>query len=253
MRWSRWVLRLLSPVAILLLWELAARFGCLNTLLFPAPSKALADLATLVSSGYLVKALYASLFRVVCGFAIAVTVGITLGAVMARVRLVNDIFDPLVELLRPISPLALFPLAILWFGIGDGSKIFIIALAASFPVILNTYAGARSIDANLFRASRSLGASEVEIFKSIVLPGSLPHIFTGVRLAWGISLIVIIAAEMVGATVGLGYMVLEAQQTFRTERVFAGIFVIGIIGFVTDLGFRHLRRWLLPWYRESEA
>jgi ABC-type nitrate/sulfonate/bicarbonate transport system permease component len=253
MRRSRWVLRLLSPVAILLLWELAARSRRLNTLLFPAPSKALADLATLVSSGYLVKAVYASLFRVVCGFAIAVTVGITLGAVMARIRLVNDVFDPLVELLRPISPLALFPLAILWFGIGDASKIFIIALAASFPVILNTYAGVRSIDANLFRASRSLGANEIEIFRSIVLPGSLPHIFTGVRLAWGISLIVIIAAEMVGATVGLGYIVLEAQQTFRTERVFAGIFVIGIIGFVTDLGFRHLRRWLLPWYRESEA
>jgi NitT/TauT family transport system permease protein len=223
----------------------------LNTLLFPAPSKALADLATLLSSGYLVKALYASLFRVVCGFAIAVTVGITLGAVMARIRLVNDVFDPLVELLRPISPLAVFPLAILWFGIGDASKIFVIALAASFPVILNTYAGVRSIDPNFFRASQSLGANPIEIFTTIVLPGSLPQIFTGVRLAWGISLIVIIAAEMVGATVGIGYMVLEAQQTFRTERVFAGIIVIGLLGFLTDLGFHRLRKILLPWYRET--
>src|SRR6202022_959017 len=179
--------------------------------------------------------------------------GVALGAAMARIRLVNELLDPLVELLRPISPLALFPLAILWFGIGDGSKIFIIALAASFPVILNTYAGVRDIDANLFRASRSLGATEFEIFRSIVLPGSLPYIFTGVRLAWGISLIVIIAAEMVGATVGLGYMVLEAQQTFRTERVFASIFVIGIIGFVTALGFRRLRRLLIPWYCETES
>jgi ABC-type nitrate/sulfonate/bicarbonate transport system permease component len=180
------------------------------------------------------------------GFLIAVTVGVALGAAMARIRLFNEVIDPLVELVRPISPLALFPLAILWFGIGDASKIFIIALAASFPVILNTYAGVRAIDANLFRASRSLGASEFEIFRGIVLPGSLPHIFTGVRLAWGISLIVIIAAEMVGATAGLGYMVLEAQQTFRTERVFAGIFVIGLIGFATDLGFRRLRWFLLP-------
>ena len=122
----------------------------------------------------------------------------------------------------------MYPLTILWFGIGDASKIFIIALAASFPVILNTFAGVRNVDANLFRAARSLGASEIEIFKGIVLPGSLPHIFTGVRLAWGISLIVIIAAEMVGATEGIGYMVLEAQQTFRIERVFAGIFVIGV-------------------------
>ncbi len=253
MRRLRWALRLLSPVGVLLAWELAGRLGFLNPLLFPVPSRALADLAVLISSGYLAKALYVSLFRVGCGFAIAVTVGVALGAAMARIRLFNELIDPLVELVRPISPLALFPLAILWFGIGDGSKIFIIALAASFPVILNTYAGVRAIDANLFRASRSLGASEFEIFRGIVLPGSLPHIFTGVRLAWGISLIVIIAAEMVGATAGLGYMVLEAQQTFRTERVFAGIFVIGLIGFATDLGFRRLRWFLLPWYRESDS
>src|SRR5215471_5668933 len=249
----RSALRLVGPLALLATWELAARFGLVNTLLLPPPSKAFADLIVLVSSGYLWKALYASLFRVVCGFALAVTVGVCLGIAMARIRLINDFFDPLVELLRPISPLALFPLAILWFGIGDGSKIFVIALAASFPVILNTFAGARSIDTNLIRAARSLGAAEFEIFRGIVLPASLPYIFTGVRLAWGISLIVIIAAEMVGATVGMGYMVLEAQQTFRTERVFSGIFVIGVIGFGTDLGFRRLRRWLLPWYRETES
>jgi NitT/TauT family transport system permease protein len=248
-----WILRLLSPLCVLLLWELASRTGVLNPLLFPAPSRALVDLWVLITSGYLAKALYASLFRVACGFAIAVATGAVLGAAMARIRLVSDLFDPLVELLRPISALALYPLAILWFGIGDASKIFIIVLAASFPVILNTFAGVRNIDANLFRAARSLGASEFEIFKGIVLPGSLPHIFTGVRLAWGISLIVIIAAEMVGSTEGIGYMVLEAQQTFRTERVFAGIFVIGLIGFATDLGFRHLRRVLIPWYRETES
>jgi ABC-type nitrate/sulfonate/bicarbonate transport system permease component len=153
----RWAFRLIGPLSTLITWELAARFGLVNTLLLPPPSKAFADLMVLVSSGYLWKALYASLFRVVCGFALAVTVGVALGVAMARIRLIHDLFDPLVELLRPISPLALFPLAILWFGIGDGSKIFVIALAASFPVILNTFAGARGIDANLIRASRSLG------------------------------------------------------------------------------------------------
>jgi ABC-type nitrate/sulfonate/bicarbonate transport system permease component len=244
--------RLMVPLTLLATWELAARAGLANTLLFPPPSKALADLMVLISSGYLWKALYASLYRVVCGFVLAVTIGAVLGMTMARKPLMHDLFDPVVELLRPISPLALFPLAILWFGIGNGSKIFLIALAASFPVILNTYAGARSIDSNLIRASRSLGATEFEIFQGIVLPASLPHIFTGVRLAWGISLIVIIAAEMIGATVGMGYMILEAQQTFRTERVLAGIFVMGVIGFATDLGLRWLQRRLLPWYRETE-
>jgi ABC-type nitrate/sulfonate/bicarbonate transport system permease component len=249
----RFMYRLMAPLTLLAGWELAARLGVANTLLFPAPSKAIGDLMVMASSGYLWRALYASLYRVVCGFTFAILVGAVLGMAMACKPLMDDLLDPLVELLRPISPLALFPLAILWFGIGDASKIFLIALAASFPVILNTYAGARSIDSNLIRAARSLGATEFEIFKGIVLPASLPHIFTGVRLAWGISLIVIIAAEMIGATVGMGYMILEAQQTFRTERVLAGIFVIGVVGFTTDLGFRRLRRWLLPWYRETEG
>jgi NitT/TauT family transport system permease protein len=249
----RFFYRCASPLALLLIWELASRSGLVNALVLPPPSMALVDLTKLVLDGELQRALWASLYRIVCGFALAVTVGIAVGALMARIRLLELLLDPLVELLRPISPLAIFPLAILWFGIGDASKIFIIALAASFPVILNTYAGVRSIEPNLFRASQSLGATPIEIFATIVLPGSLPQIFTGVRLAWGISLIVIIAAEMVGATVGIGYMVLEAQQTFRTERVFAGIIVIGLIGFLTDLGFRWLRRALLPWYRESES
>jgi len=151
----RWILPLISPACLLLAWEFASRFGWLNELLFPPPSRAFADLAVLIANGYLAKALYASLFRVLCGFSIAVVVGVALGAAMARIRLVNDLLDPLVEILRPISPLALYPLAILWLGIGDGSKIFIIALAAAFPVILNTFAGVRGIDANLFRASRS--------------------------------------------------------------------------------------------------
>ncbi len=166
---------------------------------------------------------------------------------MARSRLFETILDPLVELLRPISPLAIFPLAILWFGIDDAAKTFIIALSASFPVILNTYAGVRSIDPSLFRAAQSMGANRWEIATTIVLPGSVPQIFAGLKLAWGVSLIVIIAAEMVGASSGIGYMVLHAQQTFRRERVFAGIIVIGLFGFLTDLGFRRLRRWLLPW------
>ena len=247
----RALFRLVSPLAVLLIWELASRSGATSALILPPPSMVLADLAKLIIDGELQRALWASLYRILCGFTLAVTVGIVLGAVMARVRLLDVLLDPLVELLRPISPLAIFPLAILWFGIGDASKIFVIGLAASFPVILNTYAGVRSIDPNFFRASQSLGASRSEVFISIVLPGSLPQIFTGVRLAWGISLIVIIAAEMVGATVGIGYMVLEAQQTFRTERVFAGIIVIGLLGLLTDLAFRRLRRLLLPWYRET--
>ncbi len=243
--------RLASPLILLLLWELAAHARWIDPRLIPAPSTILTELWRLAGSGALLRALAASFYRVAAGFAIAAAVGIALGALMARSALIETVFDPLVELLRPVSPLAIFPLAILWFGIEEASKIFIIALACAFPIILNTYAGVRGIDTALFRAARSLGASRSELFRTVVLPGSLPQIFTGLRLAWGIALIVIIAAEMIGATRGIGYMVLEAQQTFRVERVFAGIFVIGVLGFLTDLGFRRLQRLLLPWYRET--
>lgn len=248
----RWVYRIVSPVVLLLTWELVSRCGFVDTLILPPPSRAIWELFRLIASGELAKALQVSLYRVFCGFALAVVLGVTIGTLMGRIRWLDDLLDPLVELLRPISPLALFPLAILWFGIGDASKIFVIAVAASFPVILNTYAGVRSIDPNLVRAARSLGANRRELLIGVILPGSLPHIFTGIRLAWGISLIVIIAAEMVGASAGIGYMVMEAQQTFRTERLFAGIIVIGLIGLLTDRGFHALRRACLPWNRETD-
>lgn len=243
--------KFISPLVLLALWEIAVRSGWLDSRLIAPPSVIFVKLWQLARSGELGTALSLSLLRVIAGFLIATVLGVALGACMARLRSVEIAFDPLVELFRPVSPLALFPLFILWFGIGEASKIFIVAFACIFPIILNTYAGVRSIDANLFRASRSLGAGPWEIMRTVVLPGSLPQIFTGLRIGWGIALIVIIAAEMIGASAGIGYMVLDAQQTFRIPRVFAGIIVIGGLGFLTDLGFRWLRRRLLPWYRET--
>lgn len=198
--------------------------------------------------GSLVTDIAASFRRVVIGVLIAVAGSVVIGCLMARSRTAEALFDPLVELIRPVSPLAMFPLALLWFGIGDASKVFLIALACSFPVILNMYAGVRSIDPALILAARSLGATSWEIFSRVAWRASLPHIFTGVRLAWGIALIVIIASEMIGSVSGLGYMVLIAQQTFRVERVFAGIIVIGVLGFATDQCLRALHRRLLPWH-----
>ncbi len=242
--------RLISPIIILVLWELIARAGWVNPFLVPAPSMVLVTLGKMAWNLDLFVNLYDSLRRIVAGFGIAVVVGVALGILMARIQGVETAVDPLVELIRPVSPLAIFPLAILWFGIGEASKIFLIALACAFPIILNTYAGVRTIDVNFIRASRSLGASEWEILTRVILPACMPHVFTGLRLAWGIALIVIIAAEMIGGSSGIGYMILDAQQTFRVERVFAGIVAIGVLGFLTDQGFRYLRRVILPWYHE---
>ena len=245
-------MKLISPAVLLILWEAVVRFGLVDARLVAPPSLVAVELWTITRNGELAAALGVSLVRAGAGFLIAAVVGVAIGVVMARSRVAEITFDPLIELFRPVSPLALFPLFILWFGIGEASKILIIAFACAFPIVLNTYAGVRGIDATLVRASRSLGASPWEVMRTVILPASLPNIFTGLRLSWGIALIVIIAAEMIGAVKGIGYTVLYAQQTFRIPLVFASIAVIGALGFVTDLGFRRLRQYLLPWYRELE-
>jgi ABC-type nitrate/sulfonate/bicarbonate transport system permease component len=245
--------RILSPLLLLGVWELSGRMHLVDPLLLPPPSTVFAELWRMLANGSLIADIWASLRRVFMGFFISAIVSITLGAVMGRSQLFEDMLDPLIELIRPISPLAIFPLALLWFGIGDASKVFLIALSCSFPIIISTYAGVRGIDRSYIQVARSLGSSRFEILQRVVLNGALPHIFTGLRLAWGIAFIVIIASEMIGGVAGLGYMVLTAQQTFRVDRVFAGIVVIGVLGFATDQGFRYLRRLLLPWYQETRG
>jgi ABC-type nitrate/sulfonate/bicarbonate transport system permease component len=249
-RFSGTVRRIASPLLLLVVWELTSRVGLVDPLLLPPPSTVFAELWRMLLSGSLIVDTWASLRRVLMGFSISAVISITLGALMGRSQLLEDMLDPLIELLRPISPLAIFPLALLWFGIGDASKVFLIALSCSFPIIISTYAGVRGIDRSYIQVARSMGATRFEIFQRVVLNGALPQVFTGIRLAWGIALIVIIASEMIGGVAGLGYMVLTAQQTFRVDRVFAGIVVIGVLGFATDQGFRLLRRRLLPWYQE---
>jgi ABC-type nitrate/sulfonate/bicarbonate transport system permease component len=242
--------KIISPLVLLIAWEVAIRAHLLDSRLIAPPSLIALELWKISTSGELFSALGASMMRAISGFLIAAVLGIGLGSLMARVRAVEVIFDPLIELFRPVSPLALFPLFILWFGIGETAKILIITFACSFPILLNTYAGVRGIDVTLVRASRSLGASPTEVMRTVILPGSLPSIFTGLRVSWGIALIVIIAAEMIGAVRGIGYMVLFGQQTFQIPLVFASIVVIGTVGILTDAGFRFARRMILPWYRE---
>lgn len=251
MRHSRRTLRrIASPLVVLAVWEFVSRTKLVDPLLLPAPSTVFAEMWRMLLDGTLIVDTWASLRRILMGFSISAVISVVIGALMGRSEFADDVLDPLVELIRPISPLAIFPLALLWFGIGDASKVFLIALSCSFPIIISTYTGVRGIDRSYIQVARSLGATRFEIFQRIVLNGALPHIFTGIRLAWGIALIVIIASEMIGGVAGLGYMVLTAQQTFRVDQVFVGIVVIGVLGFATDQGFRALRRRLLPWYQE---
>jgi ABC-type nitrate/sulfonate/bicarbonate transport system permease component len=247
---SSHIRRIVSPLLALALWELASRTKLLDPLLVPAPTTIFSEMWRMLLDGSLISDIWASFRRILVGFSISAVISVAIGAFMARFELFDDMLDPLIELIRPISPLAIFPLALLWFGIGDASKVFLIALSCSFPIIISTYAGVRGIDLSYVQVARSLGATQLELFVRVVLHGALPSIFTGLRLAWGIALIVIIASEMIGGVAGLGYMVLTAQQTFRVDRVFVGIMIIGAIGFATDQGFRAMRRKMLPWYQE---
>ena len=245
--------RLLSPILVLILWEIVSRLGIIDPLLLPAPTTIFSEMVSMLRSGVLLADAWASLRRILLGFSISAIISIIVGVAMGRSEAADDFLDPLVELIRPISPLAIFPLALLWFGIGDASKIFLIALSCSFPMILNTYAGVRSIDRAYIQVARSLGATPLELFHRVILNAAMAHVFTGMRLAWGIALIVIIASEMVGGDAGLGYMVLTAQQTFRVDRVFVGIVTIGTLGFATDQLFRIAQRKLLPWHQEIRS
>lgn len=242
--------KLISPLALLVAWELASRLALVDPLIIPPPSSVFGRLWTLLATGALLGHVAASLKRVALGYSLAMLTAVPLGISMAWWHWVNDLIDPLVELIRPVSPIAILPLAILWFGIGDESKVFIIALACAFPIILNTYAGVRGVDRTFVQAARSLGATDWESLTRVALPAALPSIWTGLRLALGIGLIVMIASEMVAARGGLGYLIINAQQTFKVEEVFAGIVVIGLLGFTIDALVRRLRVRLMPWYRE---
>jgi NitT/TauT family transport system permease protein len=167
--------------------------------------------------------------------------------------LVHDLFNPLLQILRPIPPIAYIPLAILWFGLGNPPAYFLIALGAFFPVLMNTIAGVRAVDAIYLRAARNLGAGDWVLFRRVMIPAAMPYILTGVRVGIGVAFIVVIVAEMIAVNAGLGYRILEAREYFWSDKVIAGMFTIGLCGLGIDVGMSRLNGWLLRWHRGVEG
>ena len=164
----------------------------------------------------------------------------------------NDLLDPLIQALRPVSPIALLPLAIVYLGIGDFEKIVLIAYSTFFPVVINTYFGVRGVDPVVIMAAKTLGAKRRrDMLREIILPAAMPHIFSGLRVSLGISFIVIIAAEMVAAQSGIGFRILDAERIFELDVVYVGIVVISLLGLFFDAIFMRIRQRFLPWYRET--
>ncbi len=196
--------------------------------------------------------LAASLTRIVIALLAAVIIGVPVGIAMGLNDTVRGILDPLIELYRPVPPLAYLPLMVIWFGIGETSKILLIYLAIFAPVALSALAGVRSVSQVRVRAAQALGASKIQVLRYVILPSALPEILTGIRIGLGVGWSTLVAAELIAATRGLGFMVQSAGEFLATDVVIAGISVIALIAFSLELGLRALQRRLTPWHGEQQ-
>ena len=243
------VLTILSPIAILGVWQLASWVDLVDARFVQTTIKILEAGWVLVLSGELWQHLSASLFRIASGFVIGVVPGITIGMMMGLNRLVRAALDPIVAATYPIPKIAILPLLMLLFGIGEGSKIAIVAIAVFFLVLINTMLGVREIDKIYFDVARSFKAPHLKFFRRVILPGAMPAIFAGLRLSLGVALIVLVAAEFVAANAGIGYLIWSSWETLVIENMFVGIIVITVLGVLSTFVLKELERFFIPWKR----
>jgi ABC-type nitrate/sulfonate/bicarbonate transport system permease component len=245
--------RLAMPLVLLGLWQFISTVLLDETTraLLPPPSAVAAAAWELILSGELFRHLIDSLRREFIAFLWAL-IAIPLGVSMGWWKAVNDQLDPLFEMLRPIPPLAWIPLSILWFGVGDTQNQFIIFLGIFFPILLNTITGVKGVEPNLVRAARCLGGNEGAVLRRVVLRAALPQIITGVRIGLGVGWMALVAAELVGANSGLGFLINDARSLLRTDVVIVGMIAIGLVGLALDMLIREISRRLLPWSRSMQ-
>ncbi len=237
----------LVPLTILVVWEVTAQAGWLSRLFFPAPSEILRTLVRLMVSGELPRHMAISLQRITLGFAAGAIPGIMAGLAMGWSRSTRLLLDPLVGALYPLPRLALFPLIMIIFGIGEASKVVTIAIGVFFPALINAMAGVRGIHEGYFEVARSYGARPWKVFRRVVLPGSMPMVLAGLRLSLGLSLLLVIGVEFISSRTGLGAFLWLAWETFRTEYVYAGLFVSAMLGATFAYILRLAEHRLLPW------
>ncbi len=235
------VLPLIVAAALVAAWHVIVKSS--GTDIFPAPGEVVTGVVELAQKGVLHKYVVASLFRVFWGFGLAMLVGIPMGLVMGWYGMAFRAFNPLIQVLRPISPIAWIPVAILWFGIDDRAPVFLIFLASVFPICTATIAAVRNIPLVTLRAAQNFGVRGPGLFTRILFPAALPQIITGLRIALGVAWLVVVAAEMIAVDSGLGYLIIDARNAGkRYDLVVAGMVLIGLIGLLLDLAIRRLER-----------
>ena len=239
--WGGLILPLSTAGLCLLGWDGLVRLS--GSDLFPKPIEVLRGILELVEKGLLLKYIVASLFRVTWGFTLAVGIGVPFGLLLGWYAWAFQAFNPLIQMLRPISPIAWIPVAILWFGVSDAAPVFLIFLASVFPITVSAIAAVQNMQPVYLRAAINFGLSRGQLFRRVIFPASLPQIITGIRIALGVAWLVVVAAEMIAVNSGLGYLIIDARNAGkRYDLVVAGMVLIGLIGLVLDLLVRQLER-----------
>lgn len=241
------------PLAVLAAWEAASQAGWLSTRILPQPSAVLAAGATLAASGELWLHVRVSALRALTGFAIGGGLGLALGLLTGVSRQAELLLDTSLQMIRNIPPLALIPLVILWFGIDEAAKLFLISIGVFFSVYINTFHGIRSVDRGLLEMGRSYGLAGWSLYREVILPGALPSILVGVRYALGFMWVILIVAETISAQSGIGYMTMNAREFLQTDVVLLGILLYAALGKLADSAARLLERRWLRWSTASAA
>lgn len=241
------LLTIASPLVLLLLWEVLARTGAIDIRFFPPPSAIAQTFIEMIASGEMAKHLGVSLYRIFAGFIAGVIPGVVIGLLMGLYSPIRHFVQPIVMALMPIPTLALLPIIIILFGIGDLSKVITIAGSVFFPVVINTAAGVLNIDKIYMDVANNYEASKWNYFYKIALPGSMPVMLEGIQMGQAIALLTIVAAEMMGATSGIGYLIWTSYKAFLLQEMYVGLILISFFGYLFSIMLRGVQKKLLPW------
>jgi sulfonate transport system permease protein len=243
----------LLPILLITAWEVSARAGWLSTRVLPEPLAVLEALLRLMQSGELWQHVRTSTWRALSGLGLGGGLGLAMGLLTGSFRSAETLLDTTVQMVRNIPALALVPLVILWFGIDETAKLFLVAVGVFFPVYLNTFHGIRSVDRGLIEMARSYGVGGWQLYRQVILPGALPSILVGLRFALGLMWVLLIVAETVSAQSGIGYMTMNAREFLQTDVVVVGILLYALLGKAADMAAKGLERWWLRWHPAYQA
>lgn len=247
-----WAIGILTIAVLLALWELASRFGWLVPYRFPPPSKLAAAFGALAVDGFprgvtVVSHIQATILRILKGYALATALAIPVGLIIGTSPILERMSHPVITFARSVATISLLPLAVAWFGVGELSRVLLITYGCFWVILTNVIHGVKTVDPRLVQAAETLGASRSQIFSRVVLPASLPRIFAGMKIALGLAFLVIVAVEMIGTIKGLGALLMESRNYYKTDTTMVGMLLIAVFGFVLAKGLDWLERLLLPW------